>query len=186
MSPRTRSWWPVLKEASPCARSLISALRVLAFLKSLPAGSRIGVESTGTYHEAAHQLGFLVFVLNPKDTRHYAQAVGLRGKTDRVDAELIARMIAHEHTKLHAWIPPTPQQREIDRLIKRRATLISLREAVEMSLHELGGFAEELKALRTHFNHLIARIDLRVKALVEASPDRQQNFSRCARLPASA
>ena len=39
---------------------------VLAFLKSLPASSRIGVESTGSYHElfaeAAHQLGFLVFL----------------------------------------------------------------------------------------------------------------------------
>jgi transposase len=139
-------------------------------------------KSTGTYHElfaeAAHQLGFLVFLLNPKDTRHYAKAVGLRGKTDRVDAELIARMIAHEHTKLHAWIPPTPQQREIDRLIKRRATLISLRGAVAMSLHELGGFTDELKALRTRFNQLIARIDLRVKALIEASPDRKQSFTR--------
>jgi hypothetical protein len=134
---------------------------VLSFLKSLPAGSRIGVESTGTYHElfaeVAHQLGFLVFLLNPKDTRHYAKAVGLRGKTDRVDAELIARMIAHEHTTLHAWTPPTPQQREIDRLLKRRARLISLREAVAMSLHELDGFADELKALRTRFNQLIAR-----------------------------
>jgi transposase len=148
---------------------------VLAFLKGLPAGSRIGVESTGTYHElfaeAAHQLGFLVFLLNPKDTRHYAKAVGLRGKTDRVDAELIARMIAHEHTKLHAWIPPTPQQREIDRLIKRRATLISLREAVAMSLHELDGFAADLKTLRTRFN-------LRVKALIDASPERKQKFTR--------
>jgi Transposase and inactivated derivatives len=124
------------------------------------------------------QFGLLVFLLNPKDTHHYAKAVGLRGKTDRVDAELIARMIAHEHTKLHAWIPPTPQQREIDRLIKRRATLISLREAVAMSLHELGGFAADLKALRTRFNQLIARIDLRVKALVEASPERKQNFAR--------
>ena len=155
---------------------------MLAFLKGLPAGSRIGVESTGSYHElfanAAHQLGFLVFLLNPTDTHHDAKAVGLRGKTDRVDAELIARMIAHEHTKLHIWIPPTPQQREIDRLIKRRATLISLREAVEMSLHDLGGFADELKALRTRFNQLIARIDLRTKALVEASPDRKQNFTR--------
>jgi transposase len=155
---------------------------LLAFLKGLPAGSRIGVESTGSYHElfaeAAYQLGFLVFVLNPKDTRHYAKAVGLRGKTDRVDAELIARMIAHEHSKLHAWIPPTPQQRELDRLIKRRATLISLREAVAMSLHDLGGFTDELKALRTRFNQLIARIDLRVKALVEASPERKQNFTR--------
>ena len=63
---------------------------MLAFLKGLPAGSRIGVESTGTYHElfaeTAHQLGFRVFLLNPKDTHHYAKAVGLRGKTDRVDA----------------------------------------------------------------------------------------------------
>jgi transposase len=128
---------------------------LLAFLKGLPAGSRIGVEATGSYHElfadAAHALGFRVFLLNPKDTRHYAKAVGLRGKTDRVDAELIARMVAHEHTKLHAWIPPTPQQREIDRLIKRRATLIALREAVEMSLYELGGFADDLAALRTRF-----------------------------------
>jgi transposase len=66
---------------------------VLAFLKGLPKGSRIGVESTGSFHElfaeAAHQLGFVVFLLNPKDTRHYAKAVGLRGKTDRVDAELM-------------------------------------------------------------------------------------------------
>lgn len=64
---------------------------VLAFLKGLPAGSRIGVEATGSYHElfadAAHELGFLVFLLNPKDTHHYAKAVGLRGKTARVDAE---------------------------------------------------------------------------------------------------
>ena len=155
---------------------------LLAFLKGLPGGSRIGVESTGRYHElfadAAHELGFMVFLLNPKHTRHYAKAVGLRGKTDRVDAELIARMVAHEHTKLHAWIPPTPQQRELDRLIKRRATLISLREALEMSLHELDGFASDLKALRTRFNQLIARLDLRVKTLVEASPERKQNFTR--------
>ena len=155
---------------------------VLAFLKNLPVGSRIGVESTGSYHElfaeAAHRLGLLVFLLNPKDTRHYAKAVGLRGKTDRVDAELIARMIAHEHTQLHAWVPPTPQQREMDRLIKRRATLVALREAAAMSLHELDGFAADLKALRTRFNQLIARIDLRVKALVEADPERKQNFAR--------
>src|SRR5450759_3080240 len=65
---------------------------LLAFLKTLPAGSRIGMESTGIYHELfaniAHKLGFIVFVLNPKDARNYAKGVGMRGKTDRVDAEL--------------------------------------------------------------------------------------------------
>jgi hypothetical protein len=103
-----------------------------------------------------------------------------------VDAQLIARMIAHEHTKLHTSIPPTPQQREMDRLIKSRATLISLREAVAMSLHELDGFAADPKALRTRFNQLIAHIDLRVKALVEASPDRNRTSRACARSLASA
>src|ERR1700676_1516127 len=125
---------------------------VLAFLKGLPAGSRIGVESTGSYHElfadAAHKLGFLVFLLNPKDTRHYAKAVGLRGKTDRVDAELIARMIAHEHSKLHPWIPPTAEQRQIDRLIKRRAKVSSIRAALTKSFKGVNGFAAELKALQ--------------------------------------
>jgi transposase len=47
-----------------------------------------------------------------------------------------------------------------------------------MSLHGLGGLADELKALRTRFNQLIARLDARVKALVEASPERKQNFTR--------
>jgi len=89
------------------------------------------MESTGIYHEPlaelAHRRGFVVYVLNPKDTRHYAKAMGLRGKTDRVDAELIARMIAHEHKKLHPWIPPTAEQRQIDRLLKRRAKVSRIR-----------------------------------------------------------
>jgi transposase len=100
-----------------------------ALLKSLPAGRRIGMESTGIYHErlaeTAHKLGFVIFVLNPKDVRHYAKGVGLRGKTDRVDAELIARMVAREHEKLHRWIPLTSEQRQIDRLLKRRAKVQS-------------------------------------------------------------
>src|ERR1700736_6322989 len=160
---------------------------LLAFLKGLPAGSRIGVESTGSYHElfaeAAHKLGFLVFLLNPKDTRHYAKAIGLRGKTARVDAELIARMVAHEHTKLHAWIPPTPQQREIDRLIKRRATLISLRGAVEMSLNEPGGFADDLKVLRTRSPRASTSESRRWSKRV---PIANRTSRACARSPASA
>ena len=155
---------------------------LLAFLKGLPAGSRIGMESTGVYHEllaeAAHKLGFVVFVLNPKDARHYAKAVGLRGKTDRVDAELIARMIAHEHAKLHPWIPPTPEQREMARLISRRAKLSSLRQALAMSLKGLEGFATDLKALRARFDQLLARIDQRLKALIEASPERKQHVTQ--------
>ncbi|PKL93630.1 MAG: IS110 family transposase, partial [Gemmatimonadetes bacterium HGW-Gemmatimonadetes-1] len=106
-----------------------SALR--AWLATLPPGSRIGLESTGRYHELvadlAHKLGFTVYVLNPKDTRYYARSLGRRGKTDRVDAEVLARYVAKEHGDLRAYVPASPAQRDIDRLLRRRASIVSLR-----------------------------------------------------------
>ncbi len=85
---------------------------LLAWLKSLPSGSRIGLESTGHYHELLADLaqthGYCVFLLNPRETRHYAKARGNRAKTDRVDAVLIARLIAQEHTRMRPTGPPPP------------------------------------------------------------------------------
>ena len=155
---------------------------LLGFLKDLPRGSRIGMESTGSYHELlaelAHQRGFVVYVLNPKDTRHYAKAMGLRGKTDRVDAELIARLIAHEHEKLHPWIPPTAEQRQIDRLLKRRAKVSRIRATLTQSFKDVKGFAAEIKALRERLDKLLAGLDARIKTLIEASPERKQDYAR--------
>jgi transposase len=131
-----------------------------AFLKTLPAGSRIAVEATGGYHELlaelAHQLGFVVYVLNPKDTRHYAKAMGLRGKTDRVDAQLIARLLSREHEQLHPWIPPTSEQRQIDQLLKRRTKLSRTRAALGQSLKGLDEFTSDLRAMKEHLDKVIA------------------------------
>ena len=160
---------------------------IMAWLKTLPPGSRLGMESTGSYHEllaeTAHQLGFVVYVLNPKDTRHYAKAMGLRGKTDRVDARLIARLIGREHEQLHPWIMPTAEQRQIERMIKRRAKLSAIRASLSQSLKGLAGFAAELKALRRRLDKLIARIDARIKALIEANADRKQDYARLRKIP---
>ena len=153
-----------------------------AFLKNLPAGSRIGMESTGIYHEllaeTAYKLGFVIFVLNPKDVRHYAMGVGLRGKTDRVDAELIARMIAREHEKLNRWIPPTPEQRQIDRLLKRRAKVNRIQVALNQSIKGVTGLGTDLKAINERLNRLVKRIDDKVKTLIEADEDRKQHYAR--------
>ena len=157
-----------------------TALR--AFLKTLPPSSRIGMESTGIYHnllaDLACKQGLVVYVLNPKDARHYARGVGLRSKTDRVDAELIARMIAREHANLHVWIPPTPEQREIDQLIKRRSRLVSMREGLGMSMKGMAEFNADLRATRKRFNQLIAHIDRRIQTLVEVSQDRKEHVAQ--------
>ena len=182
MSAKTRSSWRVPKASFAPRKIDNQRAALLAFLKDLPAGSRIGMESTGSYHELlaelAHKLGFVVYVLNPKDTRHYAKAMGLRGKTDRVDAELIARMIAHEHEKLHPWIPPTAEQRQIDRLLKRRAKVSRIRATLTQSFKDVKGFAAELKALRNDWTSSSQRLDAKVKTLIEANTERKQDYAR--------
>jgi transposase len=153
-----------------------------AWLSRLPAGSRIGMEATGTYHELladlAQRKGMLVYVLNPKDVRHYAKGVGMRGKTDRVDAALIARYIAHEHAKLHPYRPPTPEQRQLQRLLGRRAKLSRARAGVQQSLHGLPGLKRPLRNLLERFDALIAVIDARIQGLVNACPQRQAACER--------
>lgn len=147
------------------------------WLATLPAGSRIGVESTGEHHELLAQRacarGLTVFVLNPRDVRHYARAVGLRGKTDRVDAQLIARYIAGEHSRLKPWVAPSPEQRQIDRLLKRRAHVSRTRAALCQSLQGEKALAGELAALKRQFDAVLHKIDAKLAKLVAASPERE-------------
>ncbi len=66
--------------------------------------------------------------------RRYGQGIGRRGKTDRIDAEVIARYIAREHEELHAYMPPTDEQRLLARLIGRRAKLVQAKDSIRQSL----------------------------------------------------
>lgn len=149
-----------------------------AWLKSLPAGSRIGLESTGAYHELLADLaqaqGHTVFLLNPLDTRHYAKAMGNRAKTDRVDAELIARLIAQEHTRLRPYTPPTATQRKLDRLIRRRATIVRVKGTLKLTMRHLGGFAAELKAVVNKLDALLVKIDATMSTLAASSPQHRE------------
>ena len=155
-----------------------------AWLKSLPAGSRIGLESTGAYHELLADLaqaqGYTVFLLHPLETRHYAKAMGTRAKTDRVDATLIARLIAQEHPRLRAYTPPTANQRKLDRLIRRRATIVRLKGTLKLTMRHLGGFAAELKAVVDKRDALLAKIDATMAAMAACSPQHQEAQQRIA------
>lgn len=116
---------------------------ILAWLKELPRGSRLAMESTGGYHEVlaalAHRAGLQVFVINPRELRRYAEGVGRRGKTDRLDAEVIARYVSKEHAELHAYVPPTREQRDLARLMRRRAKLVEIKGALKQTFRGMPG-----------------------------------------------
>jgi len=149
-----------------------------SWLAQLPDGSRIGMEASGEYHELlaelAHAKGMAVFVLNPRSIRHYAHSLGLRAKTDRVDARLIARYIAQEHTRLHRFTPLSDEQREMLQLIRRRAKVNSMRQAARASFKGMRGLQPQLQALLASLDQLTRAIDVRLGALISACPQRQQ------------
>lgn len=83
---------------------------------------RVCLEATGGIERrlvaALRQHGFVVAVVNPRQVRDFARALGQLAKTDRIDAQLIARF-AH---KLDPAPTPEPSQsqQKLDALTTRR------------------------------------------------------------------
>ncbi len=154
-------------------------VELLAWLKTVPAGSRLAMEATGRYHtllaDLADSLSLEVYVLNPKDVRYYAKGLGRRGKTDRVDAQVIARYLAKEHEQLRVYHTPSPEQRELDQILLRRARVVALRSALRASVQDLPLVGSELAGVLQGLDALILRLDQRRDALIAACPQRQQD-----------
>ena len=72
------------------------------------------LEATGAYGDALaawlHDAGHDVSVVNPAIIHAYARTRLARSKTDRLDAELIARFTATQHPA--RWTPPAREIRE--------------------------------------------------------------------------
>ena len=153
---------------------------IRTWLAQLPSGSRVAMEATGAYHrllaDLAHAQGMQVYVLNPCDLRHYARAVGARSKTDRVDANVIARYLARELAALHPYRPPTPAQRHIDGLLRRRATVVASKTQLRLSLASVTGCRRELLAVLQRLDAILAKIDHRLAHFAAAQAADQQRL----------
>lgn len=78
------------------------------------------MEATNTYWEALGEYlsdrGLVVSVVNPALIKKEAQSWGMRNKTDRADAEVIARFCLAKKPK--AWVAPTAQVRELRDMVR--------------------------------------------------------------------
>lgn len=147
------------------------------WLNSLPAGSPIAMESTGRYHgllaQLAHLAGHIVYVLNARDVYFYAHALGSRGKTDRLDAHVIARYVAEHRAHLHPWCPANPVQLQIDTLLARRALLGKHKALLGLSLKEAAvpSIEDDVAQLLAGFDALMATIDVKVQELIASDAE---------------
>lgn len=160
---------------------------IAQWLRQLPQGTRLGMESTGSYHELladmAHEAGLQVFVINPRQLRRYAESVGNRGKTDRMDALVIARYVEREHSDLHDYVRPSKEQRTLAGLMNRRATLVKAKDSAAQSLRGLASLARERRKLVACIDCTIAKIELQIQRLLEQLPTVAHAAARIETIP---
>lgn len=163
-----------------------SQAAIKAWLKHMPAGTSIAMESTGRYHlelaSQAQAAGLVVYVLNAMDVHHYAKAMGQRGKTDPLDARLIAQYVAHQligqasrpagaRQRLRAWQPTPALLGELRDLLRGRVQLSNSCARLGMALEHVAPIEEEIKVLQACFDTLKKQIDAKVARLLASDPD---------------
>jgi transposase len=147
---------------------------IAVWLAQLPTGSWVAMEASGHYHQMlahmAHAAGMVVYVLNPQLIKHYGRAVGMRGKTDRLDAQLIARYVLREHSKLRIWEPPAPGADALSRLLVRRQALVNARQMLAQSLSGLAELKAPRQALMASFKRMLTQVELLIRTEIARVP----------------
>lgn len=118
------------------------------------------LEATGSYGEAIacalHEAGHTVSVINPARAKAYARSLGLRQKTDAVDAKMLARFVQTQQPLV--WTPPPAELRALQALLRRLDALGEMRTQQKNRL----GVAEPTVAasIAQHLDYLQAQQDL--------------------------
>jgi len=96
-----------------------------------PDSCLITIEATGNYERTLVvrliDAGHVVAVVNPRQVRDFAKAIGKLAKTDKIDARVIAQF--GKLTRPRAVATTKQLQGELDQLVTRRRQLISTRTA---------------------------------------------------------
>jgi transposase len=139
---------------------------IAAWLAGLPRGAAVAMEATGAYHQVlahlAHAAGLRVYVLNPQTLKHYAWAIGQRGKTDQCDARMIARYAVHEQAKLRCWVPPARAADRLAQLLERRHTVVGVRQTLAQSL-AMPMLKAPRESLLATFERILRRLDILIR-----------------------
>lgn len=136
--------------------------------------ARIVVEATGKLEislvAALAAAELPVVVVNPRQIRDFARALGLLAKTDRMDAYVLARFAASVQPEPRPL--PTEQQQALQELVSRQRQLVEIRGAESNRLRRTRTPAV-CRSLQIHLAWLekqIQDLDRQIRQLITQSP----------------
>jgi transposase len=98
----------------------------------------LGLEATGSLWEPLYdsltQAGYLVLLLNPRQTASWATSLGLRAKTDGIDAHTLARGLLAGYAR--ASVLPSEAVQSLRTLTRARRDLVQSQTAALQRLHD--------------------------------------------------
>lgn len=123
---------------------------------------RIVLEATGGYERLAvaelAAAGLPVVVVNPRQVRDFAKALGKLAKTDRIDAEVLARFAQAVRPELRPL--PDASQQKLRETLARRSQLIGMRTMEWNRLKQA-----HTKSIRADVESVVAFLDKRLEAI---------------------
>jgi transposase len=123
---------------------------IQAFLSSLPPGTVVALESTGGYGntiiDVAFRMGLTIYLLKPILIKKYRQSLGIRAKTDRIDALVIGDYVRLHQDRLHPHIPCPEPYKTLRDLVRQRVKLMEMKVQMRSSLKDCKVAEKQVKA----------------------------------------
>lgn len=145
------------------------------WLDGLPRHSVLAVEASGACHQVllrqAVARGLGMYLVNPRDVRHYAESLRRRAKTDRVDAQVIARYLEREQDHLRRYSAPEDSAARLELLLRRRALLVKQQGSLRLGFEDLP--LPVIDALLAQYKAALAEIDRLVDQQIATDRARQ-------------
>lgn len=161
------------KPSKRFARSGEGFTRLLRYAKQ---ASLFVMEATGRYHESLadflSERSLSVAVVNPARAAHYSRALGVTGKTDMADARMLA--LYAQRNPVPAYVPKTPEQRELQALVRARASLVEERTKLKNQLQAPEMHASVTPLLKGRLelcNHQVKQLESLIKGCIQANSE---------------
>lgn len=140
----------------------------------------ICMEATSTYgFKLARYLceaNYSVSIVNPLQVKAYGQSELKRNKTDKIDAELIARFCIEKQPRL--WQPPSAHRRDLQALFRRIQQYKDMLSQEKNRLHsaDVEVARLDIEDAITHLEDVIDKLEKKVLNLIEDNLDLKQNY----------
>lgn len=148
---------------------------LLARLAAQPV-ALVAMEATGGYESALacalQAVGYAVAVINPRQARDFARAMGQLAKTDRIDAAILSQLaqVLQRHPERAKFVKPLPsaEQQRLAALVARRRQLVAMLVAERNRLPQAHAHTRpSLQKIILALSKELARIDREMGAYIK-------------------